>query len=524
MTHSKKEKNVINPLPEGTLLTGGKQQYSIKKVLGQGSFGITYRATTLMQGPLGAIEIDVAVKEFFMLSYNSRQGSSVTYGGSDDLFMHYKRMFAREARNLSSLNHRNIVKVLEYFEANNTYYYVMEYCRGGSLNEKIAEKGHLNEEESLHYFAQLTSAVSHMHDHKMLHLDIKPDNIVLRENGELVLIDFGLSKQYTAEGHPETSTSIGLGTPGYAPIEQAKHRRDSKDFAATLDVYAVGATLFKMLTGQRPPEAADVMEGFPTYMLLEKGVNEHLIRCINKAMSLRTKRYPTIQQFVQDVTQKIDLGDVTAISEETDINDNSTIVDQEPKQQYDRRQPQPRTIEIKPEDLNLSKQEKIKKHPNNDNWLKVALVGIAIVIWVVLGLRACQPKKGVAHEEMACDSLYAIEEFMEDSFAADTDVVWVEECDEYIVTEDVPDSAAVDSCCAYEEPNVSIWVEAARKQLASEDYNGENKKPLNYQETMDNLEKEQLDNRLRRLRAEKESYDALVGDEAKNYAPTFGLR
>lgn len=91
-----------------------------------------------------------------------------------------------------------------------------------------------------------------MHSNKMLHLDLKPKNIMLDKDGKSYLIDFGLSKQYTETGEPESSTKVGAGTPGHAPIEQANYR-EGKGFPVTMDIYALGATMFKMLTGQRPP-------------------------------------------------------------------------------------------------------------------------------------------------------------------------------------------------------------------------------------------------------------------------------
>lgn len=99
----------------------------------------------------------------------------------------------------------------------------------------------------------------------MLHLDLKPANIMRKGNEDLVLIDFGLSKQFNSNGNPETSTKIGLGTPGYAPIEQANFRKeDYSTLPATLDIYALGGTMFKMITGKNPTDASAILnDGFP---------------------------------------------------------------------------------------------------------------------------------------------------------------------------------------------------------------------------------------------------------------------
>ena len=90
-----------------------------------------------------------------------------------------------------------------------------------NLNDYIQKKGRLNETEALGIVKDMGKALSYMHRNRMLHLDIKPKNVMIENDGKAILIDFGLAKQYTANGDPESSTSIGMGTPGYAPIEQA---------------------------------------------------------------------------------------------------------------------------------------------------------------------------------------------------------------------------------------------------------------------------------------------------------------
>ena len=127
----------INPLSQGATLQGKSYSYCIEKVLGQGTFGITYLASVKMQGTLGSIDakIKVAIKEFFMKEINGREGTTVTSGSKGGLFADYRKKFVREVTNLSKFQHPNIIKVLECFEANNTIYYTMEYLDGGSLDE-----------------------------------------------------------------------------------------------------------------------------------------------------------------------------------------------------------------------------------------------------------------------------------------------------------------------------------------------------------------------------------------------------
>ncbi len=306
----------IKPLAVGTRLIGSdNKRYRITKVLGQGTFGITYQATTTgeISGQLGRVQgaTMVAIKEFFMRDINDRNGTNVVGITSGGMCDKYRRWFAKEARNLSHLDHRHIVHVTDSFEYNNTSYFVMEYCDAGSLDDYIIRKGQLSESEALYFFHQIADALSYMHAHSMLHLDLKPANVVLRYNDDddsdkpdAVLVDFGLSKQYDANGNPESSTSIGLGTPGYAPMEQANHRDDSKVFAATLDVYALGATLFKMLTGTAPDNATALYNnGFPAHQLQAHNVSPSLIRCIAKAMSPAVRdRYKSVAEFAQAVS------------------------------------------------------------------------------------------------------------------------------------------------------------------------------------------------------------------------------
>ena len=167
----------------GSELHGNQYKYKIEKVLGQGTFGITYLAEVVLQGQLGQLDshVYVAIKEFFMKEINGREGTNVTYSSNTQggLFYDYKEKFAREAKNLSRLKHPNIVKVMDYFEANNTCYYVMEYFGGGDLDTFIEKQGRLSEKETIRYTKQIGFALSFMHQNKMLHLDLKPKNVML---------------------------------------------------------------------------------------------------------------------------------------------------------------------------------------------------------------------------------------------------------------------------------------------------------------------------------------------------------
>lgn len=302
--------NTTTSLAIGTILHGEAYDYKIMDVLGQGTFGITYKAKVEMKGALGRLDSNmyVAVKEFFMKEVNGRENSSVTSGSTSNggLFYYYRDKFEREARNLSTLSHPNIVKVLEAFHANGTTYYSMEYIDGISLDKKIAQspQGRMPLTEAIETLKQISAAIAFMHSRNMLHLDVKPGNVMMRKDGTAVLIDFGLSKQYTSDGEPESSTKVGAGTPGYAPIEQASYH-EGKGFPTMMDVYALGGTLFKMLTGQRPPEASEILnEGFPTDSLRQLFIPNNIVNSISKAMApLKKDRWQTVDEFVKHLDE-----------------------------------------------------------------------------------------------------------------------------------------------------------------------------------------------------------------------------
>ena len=302
--------NTTTSLAIGTILHGEAYDYKIMDVLGQGTFGITYKAKVEMKGALGRLDSNmyVAVKEFFMKEVNGRENSSVTSGSTSNggLFYYYRDKFEREARNLSTLSHPNIVKVLEAFHANGTTYYSMEYIDGISLDKKIAQspQGRMPLTEAMETLKQISAAIAFMHSRNMLHLDVKPGNVMMRKDGTAVLIDFGLSKQYTSDGEPESSTKVGAGTPGYAPIEQASYH-EGKGFPTMMDVYALGGTLFKMLTGQRPPEASEILnEGFPTDSLRQLFIPDNIVNSISKAMApLKKDRWQTVDEFVKHLDE-----------------------------------------------------------------------------------------------------------------------------------------------------------------------------------------------------------------------------
>lgn len=305
-------------LPPGTVLKSENYTYHIEKVLGHGAFGITYLVNTniSMQGQLGTIHtgVSVALKEFCMEKKMKRVGCELTTIADEEKVKTYADKFRSEATKLAKLSHPNIVKVLEVFEANNTIYYSMEYLPDGSLNDYVNKKGGLPEKEAIGCIRQIGSALLYLHTNKMLHLDIKPANVMrIESNNTLKIIDFGLAKRFRENGDPTTGTSLGAGTPGYAPLEQVDGNLDY-EFSPELDVYAIGATYYKILTGVTPSSAIEVLNrGINTMPLVKKNVSQKSIDAIKAAMEpTKAKRLKTIDAFL-DMLPRVD--DTTVFSE-----------------------------------------------------------------------------------------------------------------------------------------------------------------------------------------------------------------
>ncbi len=280
-------------LQPGTFLQGDK--YRIIDVLGQGGFGITYLAEQVMA------ERKVCIKEFFPKEYYNRDedSRSISLGsqGSAEIMDLYKAKFVKEAKTIAKLDHPNIIHIFDVFTENNTAYYVMEYIEGESLSDVVKRNGSaLSESVAVDYIKQAASALGYIHERKIMHLDVKPANIMLRkEEGRPILIDFGLSKQYDAEGNQTSSTPVGI-SHGFAPMEQYK-MGGVKEFSPETDIYSLGATLYYLVVGAVPPQAAAIVDdGLPE---LPAHLSTNVRNAIERSMEIQRKKRPhSMDEFV----------------------------------------------------------------------------------------------------------------------------------------------------------------------------------------------------------------------------------
>ncbi len=233
----------FTPGPQ-TTLDGGR--YVLERVLGQGGFGITYRATDTKLGR------PVAIKEFFMAG-STRAGATVQPSPTiAEQFRDRKERFREEARTLARFRHPGIVQVFEFFDENNTVYMVMEYLEGRSLRQLARMAGGMiQERQAVAYVLQVADALEAVHAEGLLHRDVKPDNLLVLDDGNVVVIDFGTARQFGGEGSAVMSQTL---SPGYAPIEQYSERGH---FGPAIDVYALGATLYELVTGEMPMGSID---------------------------------------------------------------------------------------------------------------------------------------------------------------------------------------------------------------------------------------------------------------------------
>jgi len=305
-------------LQSNTTLQGGK--YRIERVLGQGGFGNTY------MGYNTEFEETVAIKEFFMKGVTERDEmtSVVSVSNADNVqqFEEQREKFKKEARRLRKLKNEHIVKVHDLFEENGTAYYVMDYIDGESLAERIKKTGNpFTEAEVRGILSQILEALKEVHQNEIWHLDLKPGNIMVDKQGNAYLIDFGASKQIRANGSMTTSTALCY-TPGYAPNEQIGQMYDR--FGPWTDIYALGATIYNLLTNKKPPMAIDIEEDEEDAFTFPNGISENLRKLVVWMMQPKRKARP---QSVEEILLKLSASEVKQEKPQTEQEEDTITAD-----------------------------------------------------------------------------------------------------------------------------------------------------------------------------------------------------
>lgn len=270
------------PLPNGFQL----EEYTIDRQLSLGGFSIVYLATD-------AAGKQVAIKEYLPNSLALRGAGEIKPNISAEhlgAFRYGMKCFFEEGRSLAKLSHPNVIRVLNFFRANETVYMVMHFEHGQTLQEFIHKhQGHITERFIRGVFTRMLNGLREVHAHKLLHLDLKPSNIYLRSNNTPVLIDFGAARQTLATDEPILKPMY---TPGYASPE---HYGVRKDIGPWSDIYSVGAAMYACLAGVPPPPADERLKNdtlMPAMLRWKGQFSDRLLEIIDWSLNLNHLHRP----------------------------------------------------------------------------------------------------------------------------------------------------------------------------------------------------------------------------------------
>jgi serine/threonine protein kinase len=271
----------IAALPDGHMLG----EYKIERVLGVGGFGLTYLATDTN------LSLQVAIKEYLPADSGMRDSENHVRAASEadqETFDWGLARFLDEARTLATFRHPNIVRVMRFFQTNNTAYMVMEYVQGSPLTDWIKSRRPLNEASIINIIKPLIEGLGVIHQAGFLHRDVKPGNIYMREDGSPVLLDFGAARAKQSSGDLTAVVS-----PGYAPLEQYS---ESSAQGAWSDLYAVGGVMYWLVMGKKPVDATARVRDDPQPLAASVGdmtlYSPALLNAIDWALNPDDRRRP----------------------------------------------------------------------------------------------------------------------------------------------------------------------------------------------------------------------------------------
>ena len=344
----------------GTVLRG---IYRIDSYLSSGGFGNTYVATN--------IEFDerVAIKEFFMKGISQRDDNQTTVSVSNrdnaQQFEEQREKFKKEARRLRRLHNNHLVRVHDLFEENGTAYYVMDYVDGENLSERLKRTGKpLAEDEVWQVALQVLDALRTIHEQGIWHLDLKPGNIMADRHGTVKLIDFGASKQMSSkQGGATTSTAVSF-TNGFAPREQMEQNLDK--FGPWTDLYALGATLYNLLSGKHPPLPTDIDDDI--------SADKHLALPFPSRISQKMRNLVLWLMQTNRMQRPQSVDKVLSLMQNT-VEEPATVIKPKPAPQP---QPAPEPA-VRP-----------KANPNpNLKWMAIGGGALALLLVVIFSARGC---------------------------------------------------------------------------------------------------------------------------------------
>ena len=324
-------------LPIGTTIIGGRYPYEVVDVLGHGGFGITYKVKARVSLSMIKVDVFFALKEYFPTGcWRGDNGETMVY--SPSLAADTKaglKDFITEGNRLHKICSSNphIINVNEVFQANDTAYFVMEYLSGGDLRQMIRANGApLSEATMLSIIGPIGSAVDAVHQNHILHLDIKPENIVMRKGDDgapdvPVLIDFGIAVHFDNRGNPTTTSPTKGLSPGYASPEQYT---GVKRFDPRLDIYALSATCYYMITGKDPKEPFEIEENELVAELTPLVSTRTRDAIVHGMARQANRRTPTMSEFLKSFEESNALPIGTVIQGPTFRYMIKTVLDEKP--------------------------------------------------------------------------------------------------------------------------------------------------------------------------------------------------